>query len=135
MALQYGRRLNGPCIGCFGDFMPGQSDVTIELAQRGLASIGFAVPITGKYDAPTSAAVVEFRGAVGMSSVDAIDDAFLNRLWQEVDAAGNTANLPPGLKVGATEQPPVNITGKPGAAGVGFFALLLVGYLATRKKK
>lgn len=119
-----------------GDFFPGQSATEIELAQRGLKSIGFDVPVSGKYDAPTAAAVLEFRGAAGLPNVNQIDDQFLDRLWVEVDAAGNTANLPDGLRPGGVRQDEINITGKAGV-GLGLFALLALAYGAKkiRRKK
>ncbi len=110
-------------------------DATVELVQRGLASIGFSVPISGIYDRATSDAVLEFRGAVGLPDVDRIDDAFMDRLWQEVDAAGNTANLPPGLKVGDRTQGEIGITGKISPASIGLGLLLLLGLLASKKKR
>lgn len=117
-----------------GDFLPGSGPATeIELAQRGLKSIGFDVDITGQYDAKTVTAVLEFRGAAGLPYVHQIDDAFLERLWTEVDAAGNTANLPPGLKIGGTTQDPISITGAAGA-GIGLLVALGLAYALSKKK-
>lgn len=116
--------------------LPGDRNDEVELAQRGLKSIGFDVDITGAYDAKTIGAVLEFRGATGLPYVHQIDDAFLERLWQEVDAAGNTANLPPGLKVGGVTQGEINISGKVGA-GIGVIAglLALAAFALSKKKK
>jgi peptidoglycan hydrolase-like protein with peptidoglycan-binding domain len=117
-----------------GDFFPGQSSTEVELAQRGLKSIGFDVPINGAYDAATGAAVLEFRGAAGLPYVNQIDDQFLDRLWVEVDAAGNTDNLPPGLHPGDVTQGEISITGKVGA-GLGLLALLAIAYGAKKSRK
>lgn len=127
--------IRNECIGCrgLGDYAPGQSGVDVELAQRALVTLGFTVPITGVYDAATSAAVLEFRGATGLKYMDVIDDEFLGRLYDEVDAAGDTSRLPGGGMTGGRTGE-INISGKT-TFGFGLFGLLLVGYIATRKKK
>lgn len=119
----------------FGDVMPGGSGVDVELAQRALITLGWTLAITGRYDQATSAAVLEFRGAAGLPYVDRIDDAFLDRLFAEVDAAGDTSGLPTGGMTGGRTGD-INISGSKGAGmALGLLGLLAIGYLATRKKK
>ena len=84
--------------------------------QRSLYELGFDVDVTGTYDAKTSAAVLEFRGAAGLPYVDQIDDAFDFRLAQEWDAASAEDRLRK-AKAGG---------------GIGLLALLVGAYFATR---
>lgn len=116
----------------FGDFAPGQSGADVEFAQRSLVMLGFDVPITGKYEARTSAAVLEFRGASGLPYVDRIDDAFLERLYAESDAHGDTSRLPKTDNITPGAQPDINIGG---SGMLSLFALLIVGYVVSRKKR
>lgn len=119
--------------GGFGDVAPGSSGVDVELAQRALVTLGWSLAVNGRYDNATSAAVLEFRGAAGLPYIDRIDDQFLDRLFAEVDAAGDTSKLPGGGMTGGRTGD-INISGK-GGMGIGLLGLLAIGYLATRKKK
>lgn len=119
-------------LGGFGDTTPQMSSDDITLAQRTLKAIGFSVDVTGKWDSKTSAAVLEFRGAAGLPSLNQIDDDFMSRLYDELDKVG-TDLLPQdsGGSGGTTED--INITGK---VGMGIGLLLLVGgYIAWKKLK
>lgn len=140
MAIQY----NGPCLNCLGDFgvvenyppgadyyVPGNSGIAIQDTQTNLIAVGFSVVASGTYDAPTSAAVLEFRGATGLPYVNQIDQAFNDRLATEVGGGIDTGRPRKNAPVG----PDINISGRLPAGAMGFGLLLLVGYLATRKKK
>ncbi len=116
---------NRACIGCFGDFLPGQGagSASFRTDQGTLYELGFDVDKSGVYDAKTSAAVLEFRGAAGLPIVDRIDDAFEFALGEQYDAA---------LAAGQTrsQRKPSSSSGM----GLAFGLLALIGFIATRKK-
>jgi peptidoglycan hydrolase-like protein with peptidoglycan-binding domain len=116
----------------FGDtFRPGDRDVTVELAQRALATLGFSVQPTGVFDDATSAAVLEFRGAAGLGTQNVIDDTFMDRLYTEVDSVGTTDTTPGGGITSGGRTAEINISGK---VGMGFGLLLLLGGYYVWKK-
>lgn len=53
----------------------GARGTAVLLLQRGLDSLGYAVPVTGYYDAGTSRAVIAFRKANGMERIGFADRA------------------------------------------------------------
>ena len=118
----------------FGDNLPGESSYDVELAQRALVTIGFKLSITGVYDAPTSAAVLEFRGAAGLPNVNRIDDAFLSRLYEEVDRVGDTSKLPGGGLTTGGRTDEISVTGKIGGGLFGLGVLLAIGYFISRER-
>lgn len=124
--------LAGKTLVGFGDTTPQMTTDDIVLAQRSLKSLGFDVDVNGKYDAKTSAAVLEFRGASGLPRLNQIDDDFSSRLYDEVDAVGND-RLNPDAGGSGGIVPDINITGKVGA--VGFGLLFLAGLYLWNKNR
>jgi peptidoglycan hydrolase-like protein with peptidoglycan-binding domain len=119
--------------------MPGSTPGTASFRtdQGTLYELGFDVDRNGVYDAKTSAAVLEFRGAAGLPIVDRIDDAFEYALGVQYDAALAAGQLR------SQKAPPVSPGHESGAGssstsgfgGMALGLLMLVGYFATRKKK
>ncbi len=117
----------------FGDTTPQMTPDDIILAQRTLQGIGFNVDVNGRYDAKTSAAVLEFRGAAGLPQLNQIDDDLMARLYDELDRVG-TDLISPDRGGDGGIVPDINITGKAGAIGFGLLVLIGVGlYLKNRK--
>ena len=113
----------------FHDYLPGETDPSIEDIQRQLAEVGFSVSPTGTYDARTSAAILEFRGAAGLPNVNRIDEQLMGALADEVDRRVGSTSVPGSTPVQVMD--PLSITGRiPKSAWI--VGLLLAGWLVYR---
>lgn len=115
----------------------GDKGVFIYKAQLYGIGYAFPLPLGDVYDAPTSAAVLDFRRNAGLPAVDAIDDDFAEELARTFDylAAQGKVRQVPVRDVAGGRQEDVLITAKPPkASGLGLLLLAAAGlWWASRR--
>lgn len=105
----------------YHEFAPGNGSFEIEDLQAQLNMLGFGLEVNGKWDGPTQAAVLEFKGAVGLPNTTLCDSDFADALYNALEQIDPRTGQ---KKNAVVQMDPINIEGRTGG-GVGWLLLAL----------